>query len=149
LEIIKPVSFFRQIKELTVVEVIAKLQVINPFDYFVEEYAENFLSHTTNASARIDCLSKFKRRKSYFPKIHGGSKTKPINTTNDFLVSINQAVYKELSYNLRMEVGVQTPEETLRIKSGSCRDFALIHVLRHFGLAARFVSGYIVQLSRR
>jgi transglutaminase-like putative cysteine protease len=64
-----------------------------------------------------------------------------------FLV-INQAVYKELSYNLRMEVGVQTPEETLRIKR-SCRDFAwlLIHVLRHFGLAARFVSGYIVQLS--
>jgi hypothetical protein len=53
LEIIKPVSFFRQIKELTVeVEVIAKLQVINPFDYFVEEYAENFLSHTTK------CFSK-------------------------------------------------------------------------------------------
>jgi transglutaminase-like putative cysteine protease len=68
--------------------------------------------------------------------------------TNDFLVSINQAIFKELSYNLRMEVGVQTPE-TLRIKSGSCRDFAwlLIHVLRHFGLAARFVSGYIVQLA--
>jgi transglutaminase-like putative cysteine protease len=65
------------------------------------------------------------------------------------LVSINQAIFKELSYNLRMEVGVQTPEETLRIKSGSCRDFAwlLIHVLRHFGLAARFVSGYIVQLA--
>jgi hypothetical protein len=67
----------------------------------------NFLSHTTNASARIDCLSKFKRRKSYFPKIHGGSKTNQSIPTNDFLVSINQAVYKELSYNLRMEVGVQ------------------------------------------
>jgi hypothetical protein len=64
-----------------------------------------------NASARIDCLSKFKRRKSYFPKIHGGLKLNQSIPTNDFLVSINQAVYKELSY-LRMEVGVQTPEET-------------------------------------
>jgi hypothetical protein len=65
------------------------------------------------------------------------------------IFSINQSSrLQELSYNLRMEVG-ETPEETLRIKSGSCRDFAwlLIHVLRHFGLAARFVSGYIVQLS--
>jgi hypothetical protein len=79
------------------VEVIAKLQVINPFDYFVEEYAEEFPYIRPNASARID-LSKFKRRKSYFPKIHGGSKTKQSIPTN-VLVSINQAVYKELSYN--------------------------------------------------
>jgi transglutaminase-like putative cysteine protease len=111
------------------VEVIAKLQV-NPFDYFVEEYAEEFFHIRPNASARIDCLSKFKRRKSYFPKFMEGLKLNKSIPTNDFLVSINQAVYKELSYNLRMEVGVQTPEETLRIKSGSCRDFAwlLIHV---------------------
>jgi transglutaminase-like putative cysteine protease len=77
-----------------------------------------------------------------------GSKTKQSIPTNDFLVSINQAVYKELSYNLRMEVGANT-RRNLRIKSGSCRDFAwLLIVLRHFGLAARFVSGYIVQLSQ-
>jgi transglutaminase-like putative cysteine protease len=145
-----PYRFPDKIKELTVeVEVIAKLQVINPFDYFVEEYAEEFPTYDQNASARIDCLSKFKRRKSYFPKIHGGSKTKQSIPTNDFLVSINQAVYKELSYNLRMEVGVQTPE-TLRIKSGSCRDFAwlLIHVLRHFGLAAIYLV-YCTIISRR
>jgi hypothetical protein len=93
------------------VEVIAKLQVINPFDYFVEEYAEEFPFTYDQMLQQELTASKFKRRKSYFPKIHGGSKTKQINTTNDFLVSINQAVYKELSYNLRMEVGVQTPEE--------------------------------------
>jgi transglutaminase-like putative cysteine protease len=61
------------------------------------------------------------------------------------LVSINQAIFKELSYNLRMEVGVQNTRGNIA-NFGSCRDFAwlLIHVLRHFGLAARFVSGYIV-----
>jgi transglutaminase-like putative cysteine protease len=100
------IVFPDKIKELTVeVEVIAKLQVINPFDYFVEEYAEEFYIRP-NASARIDCLSKFKRRKSYFPKIHGGSKTNQYPLM--ILVSINQAVYKELSYNLRMEVGANT-----------------------------------------
>jgi hypothetical protein len=72
------------------VEVIAKLQVINPFDYFVEEYAEEFPFTYDHASARIDCLSKFKRRKSYFPKIHGGLKLNKSIPTNDFLVSINQ-----------------------------------------------------------
>jgi hypothetical protein len=79
LEIIKPVFFQTKLKVNSGSEVIAKLQVINPFDYFVEEYAEEF-PYIRNASARIDCLSKLKRRKSYFPEIHGGSKTKQINT---------------------------------------------------------------------
>jgi transglutaminase-like putative cysteine protease len=76
-----------------------------------------------------------------------GPETKPINTTNDFLVSINQAVYKELSYNTYGSRCANTRRNF--IKSGSCRDFAwlLIHVLRHFGLAARFVSGYIAIIS--
>jgi hypothetical protein len=96
-----PYRFSDKIKELTVeVEVIAKLQVINPFDYFVEEYAEEFPFIRPNASARIDCLSKFKRRKSYFLKFMEGLKLNQSIPTNDFLVSINQAVYKELSYNV-------------------------------------------------
>jgi transglutaminase-like putative cysteine protease len=131
------------------VEVIAKLQVINPFDYFVEEYAEEFpFTYDQMLQQELTAYLNLSEESPIFLKFMEGLKLNQ-SIPNDFLVSINQAVYKELSYNLRMEVGVQTPEETLRIKR-SCRDFAwlLIHVLRHFGLAARFVSGYIVQLSQ-
>jgi hypothetical protein len=79
------------------VEVIAKLQVINPFDYFVEEYAENFLSHTTNASARMTAYLNLSEESPIFLKFMEGLKLNQSIPT-DFLVSINQAVYKELSY---------------------------------------------------
>ncbi|MCG9791346.1 transglutaminase family protein [Flavobacterium algicola] len=145
------VVFPDPVQELKVeVEVIAKLQVINPFDFFVEEYAENFpFTYDKTLQQELTAYLPLTEESPTFLKFMEGLKlTKPL-PTNDFLVYINQAVYKELAYNLRMEVGVQTPEETLRIKSGSCRDFAwlLIHVLRYYGLAARFVSGYIVQLA--
>ena len=67
----------------------------------------------------------------------------------DFLVYLNSKINAYLNYTIRMEPGVQTCEVTLGKKLGSCRDFAwlFVQVLRHYGLAARFVSGYLVQLT--
>ena len=131
-----------------VVEVIADMTVINPFDFFVEEYAEKYpFTYTKQINKELapyletlDCgptfdafLATVKRDKS------------PIN---DFLVMLNQKVEQEIDYLVRLEPGVQTPEETLTKKKGSCRDssWLLVQLFRHLGLAARFASGYLVQL---
>ncbi|MCF8324519.1 MAG: transglutaminase family protein [Leadbetterella sp.] len=132
------------------VEVIAKLQVINPFDFFVEEYAAKFpfkyetiLQKELTPYLETKDVGELTRR-----FIEQMSVKKDINTV-DFLVYANQQVYIALKYNIRLETGVQTCEETLTLGSGSCRDFAwlLVQVLRSFGLATRFVSGYLVQLT--
>ena len=139
-----------KVKEFKVgVEVIAEMTVINPFDFFVEEYAEKFPFQYVEQD--------IKELAPYFEITEDGpllrewmkkpGRLKDI-TIVDFLVAVNSALYQELEYTVRMEPGVFTCEETLQKKLGSCRDSAwlLVQTMRHLGLASRFVSGYLVQL---
>ncbi|MEZ5572127.1 MAG: transglutaminase family protein [Halioglobus sp.] len=130
------------------VEVIADMITINPFDFFVEEYAEKFPFEYTEQVRKelLPYLEKLEGGKYFNEFLDGIKRTKrPIN---DFLVDVNQAVQGAIEYLVRLEPGIQTPDETLELAKGSCRDSAwlLVQLLRHLGLAARFASGYLVQL---
>jgi len=135
------------------VEVIADMEVFNPFDFFVEEYAENYPFNYPRQLKKE--LKPYLEKESLKGKTCGilfKKRLAAVNTKkqliNDFLVSINQQLQQEIDYLVRLEPGVQTPEETLKSAQGSCRDSAwlLVQLFRHLGLAARFASGYLVQL---
>jgi uncharacterized protein (DUF2126 family)/transglutaminase-like putative cysteine protease len=130
------------------VNLVVEMAVHNPFDFFLEESAQNYpfeyekeLKHELapyleieGAGPRVNhCTNWFRKKKG---------------RTIDVLVDLNSAAQKAVEYKIRLEPGVQTPEETLEKASGSCRDSAwlLVNVLRGMGLAARFVSGYLIQL---
>lgn len=131
------------------VEVIAEMTVINPFDFFLEEDAEEFPFKYEDHLAEdlvpyLELSESGPRLKAWLSEV---DLTK--RRTIDFLVDLNQRLQKDIKYNIRMEPGVQTCEETLTKLNGSCRDSAwlLVQILRHLGLASRFVSGYLVQLT--
>ncbi|MBB6628131.1 transglutaminase family protein [Nocardioides sp. KIGAM211] len=134
------------------VGLVADLMVINPFDFFVEEYAERFPFTYEPALAAdlapylrpVDDSAEAAAWKDRLPPLPADG-----TPTVDFLANLNSAVNRDIAYSVRMEAGVQTPDETLRLAIGSCRDSAwlLVSLLRQYGLAARFVSGYLVQLT--
>lgn len=139
------------------VGLIADLKVINPFDFFIEDYAETF--GFEYPKALLEDLKPYLRPVDEEDEGSGPGElvkawvsnfTVPPGTrTIDYLVALNRAVNADVGYSVRMEPGVQTPDVTLRTGIGSCRDSAwlLVSILRQLGLAARFVSGYLVQLT--
>jgi uncharacterized protein (DUF2126 family) len=130
------------------VDLVAEMAVLNPFDFFLEPASEHF---------RFDYDAELRRELAPYLVVQPGtprleeyvaSIPRATVRTIDFLVGLNQRLAKDVRYLIRMEPGVQSPEETLVKASGSCRDSAwlLAQILRRCGLATRFVSGYLIQL---
>lgn len=131
------------------VDLVADMAVINPFDFFVEESAQTWPFAYDPLLAKE--LSPYLSPDPVGPMLGGymaGIDRSRSLTTIDFLIALNQRLRGDVSYLIRMEPGVQSPEATLANRSGSCRDSAwlLVQILRNLGLAARFVSGYLIQL---
>ncbi|QYE36842.1 transglutaminase family protein [Polymorphobacter sp. PAMC 29334] len=131
-----------------VVDLTAKMVVINPFDFFVEPYATTLpfsypeqLAQDLSPYLAVD--DDGPRLEAMFDGLDLDGKG-----TVDFVVGVNAQIARAVEYTVRMEAGVQTPDETLALALGSCRDSAwlLVQLLRRMGLAARFVSGYLIQL---
>lgn len=143
------VVFPEKVRHFTVeVDLVAEMNVINPFDFFLEPYAEKFPFRYEAGLARE--LTPFLEVQPPGPKLAEYLKgiDQTPKTMIDFLVALNQKLQQDIGYLIRMEPGVQTSEDTLGLASGSCRDSAwlMVEILRHLGLAARFVSGFLIQL---
>ena len=131
------------------VDLVAEMAVINPFDFFLEPRAEQY-PFEYEAWQRNE-LAPYLRREPLTPLFERylGAIPREPRRCVDFLVNLNAQLARDVKYLIRLEPGVQTPEETLAKGSGSCRDsgWLLVQLLRHLGLAARFVSGYLIQLT--
>jgi uncharacterized protein (DUF2126 family)/transglutaminase-like putative cysteine protease len=130
------------------VDFTAQMTVINPFDFFVEPSADSFpFTYTSDLKTELAPYLATTEPGPLFANYLAGIPREALSTVN-FLVELNAELQKKIRYIIRMEPGIQTPEETLESGAGSCRDSAwlLIQIFRHLGLAARFVSGYLIQL---
>jgi uncharacterized protein (DUF2126 family)/transglutaminase-like putative cysteine protease len=143
-------TFPEAARELRIeVDLVTEMAVLNPFDFFLEPYARAFPFTYKDEEqrelapylVRLPATERFGQYLAAIPK--------QCDSVVDFLVDLNRKLSRDVKYLIRMEPGVQTPEVTLDKGSGSCRDsgWLLVQLLRHVGLAARFVSGYLIQLT--
>jgi len=130
------------------VDLTVEMEVINPFDFFLEPEAENYpFAYSKELKAELEPYLRAAdighAFDAYLAKVSREKKQ-----TTAFIFELNAQIARDIGYLIRMEPGIQTPEETLVKGSGSCRDSAwlLVQLLRHLGLAARFASGYLIQL---
>lgn len=143
------VVFQEQTKELYVeVDLVADLKVINPFDFFIEEYAQKFpFKYDAQLKEELIVYLKPAEAGTELLKLVKQIDLSPKETI-DFLVMINSLIHNTLNYTVRLDTGVQSCEQTIESKWGSCRDYTwlMVNLFRHLGIASRFVSGYSIQL---
>jgi uncharacterized protein (DUF2126 family) len=141
--------FPEPVRELKIeVDLIADMTVYNPFDFFVEESAEIWpFQYPEDIRADLSIYMQPEPAGPLLQQFLDGIDKTPMNTVN-FVTAINASIQQHVAYIVRMETGVWTPDETLGNAKGSCRDssWLLVQTLRNLGFAARFVSGYLIQL---
>ena len=142
-----------KVKELSIeVDLTAEVAVIDPFDFFVEDYAKKYpFQYPERLASELGLFRDTEPAQSFLAKwlqVFTSDQVRAGMTNIDVLVAANQQVQRDVRYIVRMEAGVYEPDESLRLGTGSCRDSAwlLVQTLRHLGFAARFVSGYLIQL---
>src|SRR3954464_10209450 len=142
-------TFPERVHELRVeIDLVVEMAVYDPFDFFLEPSAEQFPFSYDDVQRRE--LQPFLHAEALTPRFAaylGRVERRPRRTV-DALVNLNRQLQGDIRYVVRLDPGVQSVEETLHLRSGSCRDSAwlLVQLCRHLGLAARFVSGYLIQL---
>jgi transglutaminase-like putative cysteine protease len=147
------VLFSSAVPELVLdVDLVARLTPVNPFDFYVDDSAWQFPftyspSHRHALGPYLELDSAGERMRAWTERMHTRLLARPLDTV-ELLVAVTRWVADDVRYARRLQPGIQTCEETLAAGSGSCRDSAwlLAQILRHTGIAARFVSGYLIQL---
>ncbi len=132
------------------VDLLVAMEAQNPFDFFLEPYAETWpFPYDPSLLDELAPYRKLLPETPLFRSFLERLRPKDGTATSPLLVALNGQVSAHVHYNVRLEAGLQSPEETLEKRSGSCRDSAwlLVQMLRSLGFAARFASGYLIQLT--